>query len=286
MALGLLAHLLEPDENLPWKRVLCMGVSRGLYTEPGLVRLIYSLYNGDKRRKDILKEHMAALVRLASEKPSLIGVSTRSTVPSRAEHSRSITEEQITLEAGGVAGVIGTSVPSTYTNVPGISNQWSIVRTPYMELLDKTDPPPPPDTYIYSLDLNCISSFAKGLAKYILPLTVPDLKQKRRSRIASPDKSMALVTSSIGAFYRAWPQAGMAYTTTFRSEMMIAMLGNTDFTVEGSMPVIMQPQKRTGRDEEIVGAVLYYASVAGAYCSGSIHVVGGGRPSIQPGATY
>ncbi|KAE8358051.1 hypothetical protein BDV27DRAFT_74990 [Aspergillus caelatus] len=189
MALGLLTHLLEPDGNLPWKRVLCMEVFRGLYAEPGLVRIVYSLYDGDGRRKNILKDHMAALVRLASEKPSLIGVSSRSTVPSKAAHSRSITEEQITLEAGGVAGVIGTSVSSTDTNVPGISSQWSMVRTPYMELLDKTDPPPPPDTYIYSLVLNCISSFAEGLAKFILPLTVPDLKQKRRSRIGNPDQS-------------------------------------------------------------------------------------------------
>ncbi|KAE8396519.1 hypothetical protein BDV23DRAFT_878 [Aspergillus alliaceus] len=190
MALGLLTHLLEPDGNLPWKRVLCMEVFRGLYTEPGQVRLIYSLYDGDERRKNILKEHMAALVRLSSEKPSLIGLSSRSTVPSKAEHSRSITEEQITLEAGGVAGVIGTSVSSPDTSVPGISNQWSTVRTLYMELLDKTDPPPPPETYIYSLVLNCISSFAEGLAKFILPLTVPDLKQKRRSRIAHPDQGV------------------------------------------------------------------------------------------------
>ncbi|RAL00994.1 putative endosomal peripheral membrane protein (Mon2) [Aspergillus ibericus CBS 121593] len=186
MALGLLTHLLEPDGNSPWKRVLCMEVFRGLYLEPGLVRLMYSLYDKDDRRKNILRDHMASLVRLASEKPSLIGVSSRSTVPFRAEHARSITEEQITLEAGGVAGVIGTTVPSTDTDVPGISSQWSVVRTPYMELLDKTDPPSPPDTYIYSLVLNCISSFAEGLAKFILPLTVPDLKQKRRSRIASP----------------------------------------------------------------------------------------------------
>ncbi|KAE8151857.1 endosomal peripheral membrane protein [Aspergillus avenaceus] len=189
MALGLLTHLLEPDGNLPWKRVLCMEVFRGLYAEPGLVRLMYSLYDGEERRKNILKDHMGALVRLASEKPSLIGVSNRSTIPSRAEHSRSITEEQITLEAGGVAGVIGTSVPSTDTNVPGISNQWSTVRTAYMELLDKTDPPTPPDTYIYSLVLNCISSFAEGLAKFILPLTVPDLKQKRKNRITGPDQN-------------------------------------------------------------------------------------------------
>ncbi|KAF4234221.1 hypothetical protein CNMCM6805_008791 [Aspergillus fumigatiaffinis] len=189
MALGLLTHLLEPDGTSPWKRVLCMEIFRGLYAEAGLVRLIYSLYDGEDNRKNILRDHMAALVRLASEKPSLIGVSSRSTVPLRAEHARSITEEQITLEAGGVAGVIGATGPSTETNFQGISSQWSTVRTPYIELLDKTDPPSPPETYIYSLVLNCITSFAEGLAKFILPLTVPDSKQKRRSRITSPDKS-------------------------------------------------------------------------------------------------
>ncbi|KAJ5907548.1 hypothetical protein N7495_000230 [Penicillium taxi] len=142
--------------------------------------------------------------------------------------------------------------------------------------------------------------------------------------------SQVLVTSSIGAFYRAWPQAGIAYTTSktavthlskslasyliqyrirvnaitpgstipalapatssflspFRSEMMVATLGDRDFTVEGSMPATMQPLKRVGRDEEIAGTVLYFASEAGAYCSGSVHVVDGGRLGIQPGATY
>ncbi|CEN59707.1 hypothetical protein ASPCAL02151 [Aspergillus calidoustus] len=194
MALSLLAHLLEPDGTSSWKRVLCMEMFRGLYAEPGLVRLIYSLYDGEEGRKNILRDHMASLVRLAAEKPSLIGVSSRSTVPSRAEHARSITEEQITLEAGGVAGVIGTSVPSS-DNIPGISNQWSVVRSPYLELLDKTEPPQPPETYIYSLVLNCVSAFADGLAKFILPLTVPDLKPKRKSRIAG-DRDAGSATSS------------------------------------------------------------------------------------------
>lgn len=187
MALGLLTHLLEPDGTAPWKRVICMELFRSLYAEPGLVRLMYSLYDGEEGRKSVIKDHMASLVRLASEKPSLIGVGNQSTVPTRTEHSRSITEEQITLEAGGVAGVIGTSVPSTDTNVPGISNQWSVIRTPYMEILDKTDAPLPPDTYIYSLVLNCIAVFAEGLAKFILPLTVPEFKHKRKNRITSPD---------------------------------------------------------------------------------------------------
>ncbi|KAJ6029377.1 hypothetical protein N7444_012364 [Penicillium canescens] len=196
MALSLITHLLEPDGTAPWKRLLCMEVFRGLYSEPGAVRLIYTLYDGEEGRKNILRDHMAALVRLASEKPALIGVSNQSTVPSRADHSRSTTEDQITLETGGVAGVIGSTVPPSETKVPGISTQWSVVRTPYIELLDKTDPPPPPDTYIYSLVLNCISSFAEGLAKFILPLTVPDLKQRRKNRLMSPTEGPDSARSS------------------------------------------------------------------------------------------
>lgn len=196
MAFGLLTHLLEPDGNAPWKRVLCMEVFRGLYAEPGVVRLIYSLYDGDEKRKNVLRDHMASLVRLASEKPALIGVSNQSTIPLRAEHTRSATEDQIALETGGVAGVIGSTGPPAELRVPGISGQWSVVRTPYIELLDKADPPLPPETYIYSLVLNCISSLAEGLAKFILPLTVPDVKSKKKTRVLSPDQATDSARSS------------------------------------------------------------------------------------------
>ncbi|KAJ5665974.1 uncharacterized protein N7477_008422 [Penicillium maclennaniae] len=204
MAFGLLTHLLEPDGNAPWKRVLCMEVFRGIYAEAGVVRQIYTLYDGDERRKNVLRDHMAALVRLASEKPSLIGVSNQSTVPSRAEHLRSATEDQIALETGGVAGVIGSTGPPAETKVPGISSQWSVVRTPYIELLDKTEPPLPPDTYIYSLVLNCISSFAEGLGKFILPLTVPDLRQKKKNRYVNTDQGPDSARSSQDLQSDAW----------------------------------------------------------------------------------
>ncbi|EPS33574.1 hypothetical protein POX_a01431 [Penicillium oxalicum] len=196
MAFGLLTHLLEPDGNAPWKRVLCMEVFKGLYTEPGVVRLIYSLYDADEKRKNVLGDHMASLVRLSSEKPSLIGVSNQSTIPLRADHARSMTEDQIALETGGVAGVIGSTGPSSDTQVPGISSQWSVIRTPYIDLLDKSDPPLPPETYIYSLVLNCISSFAEGLAKFILPLTVPDMRSKKKSRMMNPDQGPDSTRSS------------------------------------------------------------------------------------------
>ncbi|MCJ1314290.1 hypothetical protein MMC25_007970 [Agyrium rufum] len=128
--------------------------------------------------------------------------------------------------------------------------------------------------------------------------------------------SQVLVTSSIGAFHRSWVQGGLAYTTSkaavnhmvkglasflvqwkirvnglapgiFPSEMSRAALGNdSDLTIEGALPKTVQPLGRAGRDEEIGGTVLYLASEAGGYCSGTIHVLDGGRLGLQPGATY
>ena len=72
----------------------------------------------------------------------------------------------------------------------------------------------------------------------------------------------------------------------FPSEMMQAVFGDRDTTVDGALPKSIQPLGRAGRDEEMAGTILYFASEAGGYCSGTIHVVDGGRLGLQPGATY
>ena len=72
----------------------------------------------------------------------------------------------------------------------------------------------------------------------------------------------------------------------FTSEMSQAVLGDRDITLDDSMPTTLIPLGRGGREDEYAGTVLYFASEAGAYCSGSIHVIDGGRLGIQPGATY
>jgi hypothetical protein len=183
LALVLLTHLLEPDASTPWKRILAMEIFRGLYADYGLIRTIYALYDQQVNRKNILQNQMGAMVRIASEKPSLIGVSRQSTMPSSQASTQSIVDEQATLEAGGVAGVIGTPVTIADSNTTGISAQWSNIRTPCIDQLDKSEPQGVPDTYIYTLILNSISTLSEGLAKFILPLTVPsEGRGKRRHR--------------------------------------------------------------------------------------------------------
>ncbi|KAG0649633.1 mon2 [Hyphodiscus hymeniophilus] len=179
MALGLLTHMLDQDTAL-WKRSLCMEVLRGIFAEAALIRRIFAMYDANEGRKSILRDLVAAFVRISTEKPSLIGLGAQSSIPV-VNQSNNGGSDQAMLEASGVPGIISSSVSSGEPSA-GISTQWSTMRVPCIDQLDKSDPPPIPDSYIYSLTLACISGFSEGLAKFILPLTVPDRLRRKVTR--------------------------------------------------------------------------------------------------------
>ncbi|KAG6229300.1 hypothetical protein E4U26_000358 [Claviceps purpurea] len=177
-ALEILVHLLDQDSVL-WKRALCMEVFRSLFSDFTLIRKIFSLYDGEKQEKNVIKTITATFVRLSTEKPAVIGLGHQSTIPVTVSSNISGTAtDQVILEAGMggiISGVMGSETPDT-----GISTQWSSMRVPCIDQLDKTDPPSIPDSYVYSLILSCLSFLSDGLAKFILPLTVPTGSRNRR----------------------------------------------------------------------------------------------------------
>lgn len=175
MALGLLTHMLDHDTAL-WKRSLCMEVLRGIFAEAALIRRIFATYDAQEGRKTILRDLVAAFVRISTEKPAVIGLGNQSTIPMSNQGSSGT--DQAMLEASGVPGMISSSINSSEPSA-GISTHWSTMRVPCIDQLDKTDPPVVPESYIYSLTLACISGFSEGLAKFILPLTVPDRPRKK-----------------------------------------------------------------------------------------------------------
>ena len=179
MALGLLTHMLDQDTAL-WKRSLCMEVLRGIFAEAALIRRIFAMYDARGVRKSILRDLVAAFVRISTEKPALIGLGSQSSIPVVNQSNNGGTDQAM-LEASGVPGIISSSVSSGEPSA-GISTQWSIMRVPCIDQLDKSEPPSIPDTYIYSLTLACISGFSEGLAKFILPLTVPDRPRRKTTR--------------------------------------------------------------------------------------------------------
>ncbi|KAG7109791.1 Protein MON2 like protein [Verticillium longisporum] len=154
-----------------WKRALCMEVFRGIFSEHALLRRIFMLYDAKEGEKNILQTLTATFVRISTEKPAVIGLGHQSTLPVANPYANSgATADQVVLETGGVTGIMSGSVGSEGSNT-GISSQWSNMRVPCIDQLDKTEPPSIPESYIYSLTLSCISSFSEGLAKFILPLT-------------------------------------------------------------------------------------------------------------------
>ncbi|KAK0707365.1 hypothetical protein B0H67DRAFT_519046 [Lasiosphaeris hirsuta] len=184
-ALEILTQLLDQDTAL-WKRSLSMEVFRGIFAEHVLLRRIFMLYDAKPGQKNILKNLTATFVRVSTEKPSVIGLGHQSTIPVANPYGNmGSSTDQAMLEASGVTGIISGSVGSDGHNT-GISTQWSTMRVPCIDQLDKTDPPSIPESYVYSLTLACITSLSEGLAKFILPLTVPS--EGRRKRTKEPDR--------------------------------------------------------------------------------------------------
>ncbi|KAI8936536.1 hypothetical protein NX059_006939 [Plenodomus lindquistii] len=185
IALGLLNHMLDPEASQSWKRALCLEVFRSIYADSRLLLAIYTHFDAQDGKKNIFGDNLAAFVRLAVEKPAIIGLGQQSTATANIEDNRSGGSEYAVAEAGAIAGVIGGSaVDGSGSGRPsGISMQWSNLKTPCIEHLDKSDPPTLPDTYVYSLVLTCITNISESLAKFVLPLTVHhESKSKKKSK--------------------------------------------------------------------------------------------------------
>jgi hypothetical protein len=187
IALGLLNHMLDPEASQLWKRALCLEFFRGIYADSRLLLSIYTLFDATEGKKTIFGDNLASFVRLAVEKPTLIGLGQQSTVPTQLGES----PDQAVAEAGAIAGVIGGTATESNSNVRplGISSQWSSLKTPCIEHLDKLEPPSLPDTYVYSLVLTCITNISESLAKFVLPLTVHHENKGRKKRSDEPTET-------------------------------------------------------------------------------------------------
>lgn len=67
--------------------------------------------------------------------------------------------------------------------------------------------------------------------------------------------------------------------TVFPSELAAPVIG------DGVFPKEMIPMQRMGTEEDMAGCILWLASKAGAYISGNVVVIDGGRISVLP-STY
>ena len=218
--LGLLNHMLDPEAAPLWKRILCMEVFRALHNEPTLIRNIYTVCDEREGSRDIIADHLGLMVRLAAEKPSLIGLGSQSSMPSNLKHLNDIAEEQAALQAEGFTGTIGAGMSLKSSESPGLSTEWSVPKVPCIEQLDKSEPPIIPPAYLYTIVLNCINTFSDGLARFLMPFSVPQETKLRRKQHVDDDNNV--VTSVTGPTEGATGKSSLSRTRSFSKDRTIA----------------------------------------------------------------
>lgn len=240
IVLGLLTYCLEPDAAPVWKRVLCLEVFRALYATPDLAVQIYTQYDQHETTKSIIKDNISSFVRLSSENPAAIGAGQQSAMPDLESPATAAKEQQAVEAAGGVVGVISSALAVSDAESVGISMQRSVPKVACIDSLDKTDPPGLPETYSYSLVIDCLSHLADMIAKDILARAVgpetdavvdattengkPQTPKKRRTKASHRARSLPVnplqpdcqegVNAIASLIEECWP-AILATTSTF-----------------------------------------------------------------------
>ncbi|KAH9810864.1 hypothetical protein DFH28DRAFT_1224390 [Melampsora americana] len=161
------------DPGPLWLRVLALEIFRGLCADFALLIRIYERYDLDhqERTSGIFTSMMSTLNRLASERPTLLGINHDITSgPSFAHQSTPGANVGV---QGMIDGVVGMATQAAAPLVgaqqqSGLTLPTATMKLQCIDQLDKAEAPPIPETYVYLLSLQCLSNVAEGFAGHSL----------------------------------------------------------------------------------------------------------------------
>ncbi|EMD41098.1 hypothetical protein CERSUDRAFT_111675 [Gelatoporia subvermispora B] len=169
-----------------WMRVLAMEIMRGLCSDAELMRNIWDRYDAEGSGSKVFISLIAALKRLVTEKPAMLGVCAQ--MAGVGVYAGSGSEGAYGLDVGGVAGMVASAASATVsgmasmmTSESGLSVQTSAMKIQCIDQLDKADVPPIPESYVYLLGVQCFVSLCEGLAAYTGPLYNSIMIQRPRA---------------------------------------------------------------------------------------------------------
>lgn len=175
--LSLLTHMLDSDAAPYWKRVLCMEVFQGVSLEFSLIESIYAEFDGKEGRRPLIKGWITAIDKLSAEQPAVIGINNTSSTMDIPESPRQTNGSDTPTNSSS-----SSLTAVELSQIPGISTKTSLVRSSCIDLLDKTEPPNLPPSYLYYLALTCINSFSEGIARSVLSATSESNQNRRKHR--------------------------------------------------------------------------------------------------------
>ena len=144
MLISLLLEMLSSN-LVEWYKVLLMEVMKHVCSDFKLLRTLFKTFDGDAGTSSrVFRDVLRILGVVAASKPGVLGLHRPS-------------------------GSTGSEADSSML---GLSITNSVVKIQLMDVLDKTDAPIVPDTYLPYLALQCFISVSDGLSTSILPRTL------------------------------------------------------------------------------------------------------------------
>lgn len=124
--------------NIYWERFLVLEIFKGLFSNFTIIKKIFTLYDMNPKKKNVIKETFSILTTYLQKNPILI------------------------------RDIIQIPSPGSSSSGLYLSKQTSLIKIAMLDLLDKTDPPSNiPVTYPIYLIHNILLSFTDGIAKFV-----------------------------------------------------------------------------------------------------------------------
>lgn len=253
-----------------WMRVLALEVIRGLSGDFALMIKFYERYDARPGGVRIFSDLMTAFSRIATEKPSALGMggaitygSSLAPIPSSSGGGTGATGAAASMLEGavemgiGLAQVAGNVVGSSVSSgapPPGLSHSTANIKLQCIDQLDKADSPPIPETYIFFLALQCLTNLSDGFSS--TTLSAYSVILSSRSRAAAARMSEA--------------PAALDWATLDSTDSKVALLLTVKDIAETSWPALLASLSFfvvTALDDDlftdVVSALRNFASVCG-----------------------
>lgn len=257
-------------------RVLALEIFRGLCGDFGLMVKFFERYDARKKGggegSSVFSDLLSAFNRLSTEKPAALGVgaavlygsslspivgghhassSTTNLIDSAMEMGMGLAHVAGSVVGSGVGAVTGVGAGGP---VPGLSVGTATLKLQCIDQLDKADAPPIPETYVFLLALQCLSSLSDGFATY----TLATYSSILASRPRTPGEAASHAP------------AALDWTTLDRTDSRVASLLTVKDMAETSWPALLASLSffiSTSLDDDlfadIVSALQNFTSVCG-----------------------
>ena len=234
VGLGFFAHTLEPDAAPTWKRVLAMELLRDTLVSPDRLLLMFRTYDETEGHKNIMSILTSTFKRLLNEKPELLGDAAASIALDKInERSTSEVKAIGTDSTSGVSGFLWSNEHMQ----PGLSKESSLARLPLIDMLDKSEPSSFPETYLYYLTFNTLTSITSSIASEYQKLSI--------EMASKDDRNIDLLARFIET---QWPAVLATYSNLFDAALSSDLYRTLVITFENFIHTAGQLRQKIPQD--------------------------------------